>query len=75
MTEVFLLALGTDIDFTLFLLRPQGAEISYSAIWDRKQKPKATPDAVAAMGLPVAVPLVYTAQKFVVDEDKGERSQ
>ena len=38
------------------------------------KKPNATPLALVAL-LPLAPPPLYTLQKFVVDEDNGERSQ
>ena len=39
-----------------------------------REEPKATPFAFVALLL-FALPLLFTLQKFVVDEDKGERSQ
>lgn len=38
------------------------------------EEPKAAPFAFVALLL-FALPLLFTLQKFVVDEDKGERSQ
>ena len=74
MTDVFRLALGTDINFTAFFSPPTGGGDFYSDRLDRKQKPNATPYAIVALLL-LALPLLYTAQKSVVEDANGERSQ